>query len=199
MKTLLNSLKISAILTVIITLLVCFIYPFVVFAIGEICFSFHSNGSLIKNKNRQIIGALTIGQNFSSDHYFHPRPSDAGERGYDAMHSSGSNLGPTSKKYIEIVKLRAEKYRKLNEIPMDVPIPIDPLTSSGSGLDPDISFQNALLQAYRVSKARSLSINTVIQLIEETTKEPFLGLYGSKRVNVLMLNLKLDKVQNLNK
>lgn len=194
MKNLLNDIKISAIVTAALTLIVCFIFPFLIFAIGELLFSHQANGSLIHNEKKQIIGSKLIGQNFTQERYFHPRPSAAGSQGYDAMLSGGSNLGPTSKEYVKLIKERAANYRSLNNIPANVPIPIDPLTTSGSGLDPHITFDNALLQAERVAKARSLPINTVIQLIESVTEEPFLNIFGSKRVNVLLLNKKLNDI-----
>lgn len=199
MKKILHELKASAILSLLFTLIVGFVYPFLIFALSELLFSHNANGSLITNDKKEIIGSTLIGQNFSSERYFHPRPSAAGEGGYDAMHSDGSNLGPTSKKYIDTVTERAKQYREINDIGNDVPIPFDPLTASGSGLDPHISMNNALLQAQRVAKSRSLPINTVIQLVENSIEEPFLGLFGAKRVNVLLLNKNLDQLSSPNK
>jgi K+-transporting ATPase ATPase C chain len=132
-----------------------------------------------------------LGQQFAGPGYFHPRPSAAGD-GYDAANSGGSNLGPTSQKLIVVVKERSAAYRAENNLAPGVLIPVDAVTSSGSGLDPHISVPNALLQARRVAEARGLGEEAVRRSIAAHTEGRDLGILGEPRVNVLMLNLDLD-------
>ena len=141
----------------------------------------------------QVVGSALIGQNFSSDKYFQPRPSAAGESGYDATSSGGSNLGPTNKKLIDAVQERADAYRKLNGLPSDALVPADAVTASASGLDPHISPANAALQVARVARARRTSESQVRDLVARYTEGPQWGLFGEPRVNVLELNLALDR------
>jgi K+-transporting ATPase ATPase C chain len=138
------------------------------------------------------IGSALIGQNFTKPEYFHPRPSAAGNDGYDATASTGSNYGPTSQKLIDRVKASVEQFRKENP-DYTGPVPADLLTASGSGLDPEISPASAEAQAARVAKARSVSLEEIKQLITRNTKGPDLGFLGEPRVNVLELNLALDR------
>jgi K+-transporting ATPase ATPase C chain len=166
------------------------IYPLMVYLFGQLFFHKNSHGSLII-QNQQIVGSRLIGKNFEGPLYFHPRPSSAGKNGYDASNSSGSNLGPTSKQLIETVRKRIADYRTINSIAPDVLIPADAVTASASGLDPHISFTNALLQAPRVAKARGISEKKIYQLIEKHTDGRLFGLWGEPRVNVVLLNLEL--------
>lgn len=162
--------------------------------VGELFFHKRANGSLFYDQNGRIIGSEKIGQNFSSSRYFHPRPSAAGEKGYDAANSSGSNLGPTSQKLIDAVRARVAAYRSENSLANEEKIPADAVTASGSGLDPHISVANALIQTSRVARARNISRDEVNELVEKYTEGRTLGLLGEKRVNVLRLNLALDKI-----
>jgi K+-transporting ATPase ATPase C chain len=190
-KALLQELKTSLLATLILAILLCGIYPVVVWGIAQVVFPQQANGSLI-HPNGPIIGSSLIGQPFSSERYFHPRPSAAGSDGYDAASSGGSNLGPLSQKLMDQVKERVSAYRAENHIPSEVPIPADAVTASGSGLDPHISVRNAELQAVRVAKAHGISVAEVGKEISRSTEGPDLGFLGEAGVNVLKLNLALD-------
>ena len=173
------------------TILVGVIYPLAVTGIAQAVFPHRANGSLVK-VNGQVVGSALIGQNFAKPEYFQPRPSAAGNDGYDASASSGSNLGPTNQKLADRVKASVEKFRKENP-DYKGPIPADLLTTSASGLDPHLSPAAALAQAPRVAKARGVQTPAVERLIEQLTEGPDLGFLGESRVNVLQLNLELDK------
>ena len=177
--------------TLLMTVLTGLIYPGVVTGLCQLLFSRPANGSLLE-VNGQIVGSTLLGQNFSKPEYFHPRPSAAGNDGYDATASSGSNLGPTSQKLVDRVKGDVEKFRKENPA-YQGPIPADMVTTSASGLDPDISPASALAQAPRVAQARGATLDQVRQLIEDQSEGRQLGFFGEPRVNVLSLNLELDK------
>ena len=138
-----------------------------------------------------VVGSSLLAQGFTDPKYFHPRPSAAGQ-GYDPINSGGSNLGPLSQKLIDGAKQRIAAYRVENNLGPDAPVPIDAVTASGSGLDPHISLQNALLQADRVAKARGMSRELLHKTIESRTEGRDLGIFGEPGVNVLMLNLDLD-------
>jgi len=157
----------------------------------QLLFPHQANGSLIVGKDGTVYGSELIGQAFSDDQYFNSRPSAAGT-GYDATSSGGTNLGPTSQKLRDSVKAAVDAYRKQNGLAADAPVPADAVTSSASGLDPDISVKNALLQIPRVAKARKLSVDDVTALVNKYTKGRDLGFLGEPRVNVLELNLALD-------
>lgn len=188
-----------------------FIFPAVIWGIGQAAFPHQANGSLIKDAKGNVVGSELIGQNFAKPEYFHPRPSAAGS-GYDANNSSGTNLGPTSDKLINGIaddpatkdtdetylgiKQLAEQYRKENGLAADALLPADAVTRSGSGLDPHISPENAMLQANRVAQARRISVDEVKKLIDENTEGRLAGVYGDPRVNVLKLNLALEGVRN---
>jgi potassium-transporting ATPase KdpC subunit len=193
MKQLLSEIRTSLVAVLALAVLLCGIYPLVVWGIGQTLFPNQANGSLIV-KNGKVIGSELIAQNFTSPKYFHPRPSAAGDMGYDASSSGGSNLGPTSRKLMDAVKERVEAYRTENGLSPTASIPVDAVTASASGLDPDISISNALLQAPRVAKARGVSERAVKRKIEELTEGRDLGVFGEKRLNVLKLNLALDKI-----
>jgi len=177
--------------TLLMTVLTGLIYPGVVTGLCQLMFSRPANGSLLE-VNGKIVGSTLLGQNFSKPEYFHPRPSAAGNDGYDATASSGSNLGPTNQKLIDRVKGDIEKFRKENPA-YQGPIPADMVTTSASGLDPDISPASALAQAPRVAQARGSTLDQVRQLIEDQSEGRQLGFFGEPRVNVLSLNLELDK------
>jgi len=173
------------------TVLTGVIYPLVVTGIAQVVFPRQANGSLITVRD-QVVGSDVIGQNFSSDRYFHPRPSAAGENGYDAASSSGSNLGPTNKAFIDSVEERAAGYRKENGLSSSAAVPVDAVTASGSGLDPHISPANAALQVARVAKARGISEQRARDLVARYTEGPQWFVFGEARVNVLRLNVALD-------
>jgi len=231
-------------INILLTILAGVVYPLAITGISQIAFPHQANGSLIKEGER-VIGSELIGQNFAKPEYFHPRPSAAGSDGYDASASSGSNLGPTSAKFIrgttkvddrknEVVdfngvSLRVVHYCLENGIPYEssapldqfkdangnlddvklikafnddkapfifksrAPIPADAVTGSGSGLDPHISPANAAAQAARVARVRGIPVDQVNQLIAQSTEPPTFGLLGEPRVNVLRLNLELDR------
>jgi potassium-transporting ATPase KdpC subunit len=166
-------------------------YPLAVTGISQLVFPHQANGSLI-TRNGQVVGSELIGQNFTRPEYFQPRPSAAGNDGYDPTSSGGSNYGPTNQKLIDRVKASAAKFHKDNP-DYQGPIPADLLTASGSGLDPDISPASAQAQEARVAKARGISQDQIGELVAQYTKSPDLGLLGEPRVNVLKLNLALDQ------
>jgi K+-transporting ATPase ATPase C chain len=193
MKSLVQNIKITVIVTLIVTVACCCIYPLVVFGLGQLLFPHQANGSLIVSKDGKILGSELLGQSFTSDKYFHPRPSAAGT-GYDATNSGGTNLGPTSQKLADNVKAAVAQYRKENNLADDAQVPADAVTSSASGLDPHISVANAQIQVERVAKARGLDPSAVQTVVAEYTDKPFLGLLGDPGVNVLKLNLALDSM-----
>jgi potassium-transporting ATPase KdpC subunit len=167
------------------------VYPLVITGICQLTFPHKANGSLIISDGKTI-GSELIGQNFTRPEYFQPRPSAAGNDGYDPTASGGSNFGPTNQKLIDRVKASIEKFRKENP-DYKGPIPADLVTASASGLDPHLSPDSAKAQAPRVAKARGARLDQVQQLIAKFTEMPSLGLLGEPRVNVLKLNLALDQ------
>jgi K+-transporting ATPase ATPase C chain len=192
MNTFLKETTISLRATLVFAVLLCGLFPLVIFGAGQLFFPRQADGSLIESKDRQILGSELLGQNFTGAKYFHPRPSAAGANGYDAASSGGSNLGPTSQKLIDAVKQRAESYRAENGLAADALIPADAVTASGSGLDPHISPRNAELQALRVARERGVDLAVVKVAIAKATDHRFLGILGEPGVNVLKLNLALD-------
>jgi len=172
------------------TLLLGVAYPLALTGICQLFFPHQANGSLITTGGR-VIGSELIGQNFSRPEYFHSRPSAAGN-GYDATSSGGSNYGPTNQKLVDRVKASVEAFRKENP-DYSGPIPADLLTASASGLDPHISPDSARAQTARVAKARGLSVAQLNVLIARLTERPDLQVLGEFRVNVLKLNLALDR------
>jgi potassium-transporting ATPase KdpC subunit len=178
-------------LLVVFTILTGFLYPGVVTVLCQWIFPKQANGSLMVAEGRPV-GSSLIGQKFTRPEYFHPRPSAAGSEGYNAASSGGSNLGPTSKRLMDRVKADIERFRKENP-EYQGPIPADMVTASGSGLDPHISPANAYAQAVRIAKVRGVSVDWVKQLIARNTELPSFGLLGDVRVNVLQLNLTLDR------
>ena len=170
-----------------------FLFPFLITGIAQVVFPHRSQGSLIV-KDGQVVGSELIGQNFSKPEYFHPRPSAAGN-GYDASNSGGSNLGPTSQKLIEQIRARVESYRKDNDMPPSARVPADAATTSASGLDPHISVANAEIQSARVARARGMEVAAVQRLVRQNTAGRQFGILGEPGVNVLKLNLALDRIQ----
>jgi K+-transporting ATPase ATPase C chain len=175
--------------TLVTTVLLGLGYPLLVTVIAGVVFPHKAAGSLIM-KDGQVIGSELLAQSFTSDRYFHPRPSAAGN-GYDATASGGSNLAQSNAKLVQRVQGDIDKLSAENR---GKPVPIDMVTTSGSGLDPDITPDNAYFQARRVAKARGLSEDQVRNLIAANTSGRQLGLLGEPRVNVLALNLALDKL-----
>jgi K+-transporting ATPase ATPase C chain len=192
MKTFLKEILTSILATVVFAVMLCGIFPLIIFGAGQLFFPRQANGSLIESSDRRIIGSEWLGQNFAGAKYFNPRPSAAGANGYDAASSSGSNLGPTSQKLMDAVKQRVDNYRAENGLAADALVPGDSVTASGSGLDPHISVRNAELQAQRVAKERGLSLDAVEAEIAKATDGRSLGVLGEPGVNVLKLNIALD-------
>ncbi len=195
MKNILNEIRISLLATISLAVILCGVYPLTIWVLAQGLFPARANGSLIE-KSGITVGSSLISQGFSGPRYFHSRPSAAG-KGYDAASSGGSNLGPTAKKLVDEVGRRASTYRAENNLAPGEPVPADAVTTSGSGLDPDISLQNALLQAPRVARARGMSEAEVKKLVKLQAEGRFLGLIGEPRVNVLRLNLSLDSLSRL--
>ncbi len=180
----------SLVSTLMLAVLLCGIYPLAVWGVAQVLFPTQANGSLLVRQGR-VVGSTLIAQSFSDPRFFHPRPSAAGD-GYDAARSGGSNLGPLSRNLVEAVAGRIAAYRLENGLSMDIPVPADAVTASGSGLDPHISVRNAFLQARRVARSRGLSEKELLAKIRTHTEGRDLGFLGEPRVNVLRLNLDLD-------
>ena len=182
-----NQLIVAIKFTLITTLLFGLVYPLAVTGLSQLFFPKQANGSLIE-RNGQILGSRLIGQPFTSEKYFHSRPSAAGT-GYDATSSSGSNLGPTNQQLVDRVKQDVAKLQQDNP---GVAIPADLVTSSGSGLDPDISPAAADFQVPRIARARGIGVESLRPLVARHTQQRQWGILGETRVNVLQLNLDLD-------
>ena len=178
-------------MTIALTLLTGIVYPVAMVGLAHLLFPHQADGSLIV-RDGQVVGSALIGQNFSSPRYFHPRPSAAGDKGYDAANSSGSNLGPTNKTLIETVRSRVSTLREHEPGINHGEIPVDMVTASGSGLDPEITPAAAEIQVARVAKARGLNEATVRSLVSTYTRGRTLGVLGEPGVDVLELNLALD-------
>ncbi len=183
-------------MTIVLTVMTGLIYPIVMTGISATLFPRQAQGSLIA-RNGQVIGAEIIGQKFSAPGYFHSRPSAAGDKGYDASASSGSNLGPTNKALIEAVKSRLKGVLEENPGTTADQVPIDLVTASGSGLDPEISPAAAQVQIARVAKVRGIAKEQVQRLVEQATRGRWMGILGEPGVNVLQLNLALDEAAPL--
>lgn len=192
-----KTLRPAIVLTLFFVLVTGLAFPLAITAIAQGLFPQQANGSLIQVDGK-VVGSELIGQVFTSDRYFHPRPSAAGA-GYDANSSSGTNLGPTNPKLLtgadgfDGVQQLAKAYRELNGVPSDVQLPADAVTRSGSGLDPHISARNAELQVSRVAKARGLAEEKVKALVAKATQPATMGILGEPIVNVLKLNISLDE------
>jgi potassium-transporting ATPase KdpC subunit len=189
-----NQLRPAILLTFVLILLTGFIYPGVVTALAQVLFPREANGSMIESHG-QVVGSELIGQAFSSQAYFHPRPSAAGS-GYVGDSSGGTNKGPTDRKLADTLIAQAIDSAVKNDGAVKGQIPADMVTSSASGLDPHISPANAALQVARVAKARGISEDRVRQLLAAHTEGRQFGFLGEQRVNVLLLNLALDSLSH---
>ena len=184
---------VPAVVAVLVFTVLCgILYPLVVTGISQVAFRHRANGSLIE-RDGVVVGSELLGQNFTDPKYFWPRPSAAGASGYDGTSSGGSNLGPTNETYLHTVAERITAYRQANGLPDGTPVPVDAVTASGSGLDPQISVRNARLQAPRVAQQRGLDLAVVLQAIDDHTSQRPLAVLGDPGVNVLELNLALDQ------
>ncbi len=174
------------------TVITGLVYPLLVTGIAQGVFHDKAEGSLVEDADGNVVGSSRIGQSFTDPQYFHPRPSAAGD-GYDSSASSGSNLGPTNDALLDTIADRARAYREENGLADDAEVPVDAVTASASGLDPDISVANARLQAHRVAEARDLDVDEVLHMVDDHTSGRDLGFLGERRVNVLELDLALDE------
>jgi K+-transporting ATPase ATPase C chain len=184
-------------MTIALTVLTGLLYPLVVTGVAQGLFNSRANGSLVK-VNGKVVGSSLLGQNFTHSNYFQPRPSAAGD-GYDGLSSSASNLGPSNPDLLKTIKDRAVAYRDLNGMAADAQVPVDAVTASASGLDPDISIANARIQAVRVARVRSLPLETVLAAIGRHTHDRQWGFLGERAVNVLELNLDLNRLSAASK
>lgn len=178
-------------LLLVFTLLTGVAYPLVVTGLAQLIFPHQANGLILYEKGKPV-GSALIGQNFSDPRYFHGRPSAAGKDGYDASSSSGSNMGPTNKSFLDSAAKLADQVRQENGLAADAPVPSDLITASASGLDPDISPAAAQIQVARVAKTRNLSAQVVQALVDKYTEGRQFGFLGQPSVNVLKLNMALD-------
>lgn len=189
-------LRPAFVLTLFFVLFTGLAFPFLITTVAQATFPHQANGSMVMVDGKPV-GSALIGQTFTGEKFFHPRPSSGG---YDANNSGGTNLGPTNPKLLEGaegfdgVKQLAEKFRATNGIPESKVLPVDAVTRSASGLDPHISVANARLQAARVARKNAISVEKVNELVDRATDRSFVGLFGEDAVNVLKLNLSLQEL-----
>jgi K+-transporting ATPase ATPase C chain len=196
MKNILAEFGRSIVATLFFAIILCGVYPLVVYGAGKLLFPHQADGSLLVDKSGAVRGSALLAQNFTGAQYFHPRPSAAGANGFDATSSGGSNLGPTSSNLVANITANIASYRADNNIATNSPIyntiPADAVTASGSGLDPHISVANAEIQIARVAKARGISEEPLRKIVQQNTDGRDLGVFGEPRVNVMTLNFALD-------
>jgi K+-transporting ATPase ATPase C chain len=183
----------SIVAIIFFAIILCGLYPLIVYGAAHLLFPHQANGSLLVDKSGAIRGSSLLAQNFTGAQYFHPRPSAAGSNGYDATSSSGSNLGPTSSNLVANITANISSYRSDNNLATNAPVPADAVTASASGLDPHISVANAELQIPRVAKVRGISEDRVREVVKQNTSGRDLGIFGEPRVNVMTLNFALDQ------
>jgi len=188
MKTMTIALR----MTIVTLVLTGLLYPFVITGLAQVLFPWRANGSLITDEKGQVVGSELIAQGFSNPAYFQPRPSAAGEKGYDATASGGSNLGPTSKKLQDRINDDLKRLKAENPEATE-PVPAELVTASASGLDPHLSPEGMLWQVPRVAKARGIAPDRVKTVVEANIKDRTLGILGEPTVNVLLVNLALDR------
>ena len=188
MKTMTIALRMTLVTLVLTGLL----YPFVITGLAQVLFPWRANGSLITDEKGQVVGSELIAQGFSNPAYFQPRPSAAGEKGYDATASGGSNLGPTSKKLQDRINDDLKRLKAKNPEATE-PVPAELVTASASGLDPHLSPEGMLWQVPRIAKARGIAPDRVKTVVEANIKDRTLGILGEPTVNVLLVNLALDR------
>ena len=188
MKTMTIALR----MTIVTLVLTGLLYPFVITGLAQVLFPWRANGSLITDEKGQVVGSELIAQGFSNPAYFQPRPSAAGEKGYDATASGGSNLGPTSKKLQDRINDDLKRLKAKNPEATE-PVPAELVTASASGLDPHLSPEGMLWQVPRVAKARGIAPDRVKTVVEANIKDRTLGILGEPTVNVLLVNLALDR------
>jgi K+-transporting ATPase ATPase C chain len=187
--SMLSDIRPAVVSTVLFTALLGVAYPLAITGVAKLAFPYQAEGSLVKDSAGQVVGSALIAQPFAKDEYLHPRPSAAGTNGYDTTSSGGSNYGPLNPDLAKRIKTDAAAMRASTGHDQ---IPDDAITTSGSGLDPDISPAYAMLQADRIAKARGASVEAVRMLIGAHTEQPYLGFIGQAHVNVLMTNRALD-------
>ncbi|MCE0496318.1 MAG: K(+)-transporting ATPase subunit C [Methylacidiphilales bacterium] len=190
-----KEIKISVIVTLVLLIVCCGIYPLVIYGVGQAFFPRQANGSIVLDGSGKPIASTLLGQDFSADKYFNPRPSAAGTGSdfrYDSTSSGGSNYGATSQALHDAVAQRIADYRKANNLAADASVPADAAEASASGLDPHISIKNALLQVPRVAKARNMSEDDLKKLVDQYTDGRDFGILGEPGVNIIKLNLALD-------
>ena len=188
MKTMTIALR----MTIVTLVLTGLLYPFVITGLAQVLFPWSANGSLVTDEKGQVVGSELIAQGFSNPAYFQPRPSAAGEKGYDATASGGSNLGPTSKKLQDRINDDLKRLKAENPEATE-PVPAELVTASASGLDPHLSPEGMLWQVPRIAKARGIAPDRVKTVVEANIKDRTLGILGEPTVNVLLVNLALDR------
>jgi K+-transporting ATPase ATPase C chain len=194
MKNIIVEFGRSIVATIFFAIILCGVYPLVVFGAAKLFFPHQANGSLLIDKSNTIRGSALLAQNFTGAQYFHPRPSAAGANGFDATSSGGSNLGPTSSNLVANITQNLANYRTENNLATNATVPADAVTESASGLDPHISPANAEIQITRVAKARGISEEQLRKIVQQNTSGRDLGIFGEPRVNVMTLNFALDEL-----